>query len=235
METIFWGDRTSAIDPETLGDVTAETVLMQEPYKTLQERLGFKACVMMHQVHGTNGYCIKPLTDLSQLLLRSQEADFLVTDCKQVALAVLTADCLPIVFIDKKKQVIAIAHAGWKGTVNKIAQKTVMAMSDQFGSELSNIKVFFGPSALVCCYEVQQPFSLALAQDPFAQKSLIERNHKIYFDVTYYNQLTLQAMGISPEVFNFQAQRCTICTPGYCSYRGQNGTQLRNITSVSLK
>ena len=68
MYQIFWGDLSTAITPETLGDLTAKTVLMQEPYKTLQEQLGFKACVMMHQVHGTNGYCIKASTELSQLL-----------------------------------------------------------------------------------------------------------------------------------------------------------------------
>jgi len=235
METIFWGDRTSAIDPGQLSKLTAETVLFKEPFKKLQQKFSLHAGVMMHQVHGTNGYCIKPSTDLSQLLLRSQEADFLVTDCKQVALIVLTADCLPIVFIDRKKEVIAIAHAGWKGTVAKIVQKTVNVMVDDFGSDLSNIKAFFGPAALACCYGVQQPFVDQLHNDPLVQKALIYQNNKIYFDVSYYNQLALEKMGIPPEALNFQAQRCTICTPGYCSYRGQNGTQLRNITSVSLK
>lgn len=192
METIFWGDRTSAIDPGQLSKLTAETVLFKEPFKNLQQKFSLHAGVMMYQVHGTNGYCIKPSTDLSQLLLRSQEADFLVTDCKQVALIVLTADCLPIVFVDRKKEVIAIAHAGWKGTVAKIVQKTVNVMVDDFGSELATIQVFFGPAALVCCYEVQQPFVDQLHNDPLAQKALIYQNNKIYFDVSYYNQLALE-------------------------------------------
>jgi copper oxidase (laccase) domain-containing protein len=131
--------------------------------------------------------------------------------------------------------VIAIAHAGWKGTVANIAQKTVMAMCNDFGAQIQNIQVFFGPAALVCCYEVQQTFIDRLHYDEFARKAFVYRNNKIYFDVSYYNQLVLEKTGIPPEAFNFQAQRCTICTPGYCSYRAQNGTQLRNITSVSLK
>jgi polyphenol oxidase len=235
MEQIFWGNLSTAIIPEQLDSLTAEAVLMQEPFKTLQQQFNFNACVVMHQVHGANGYCIKTSTNLSQLLLRSQEADFLITNCKQVALIVLTADCLPIVFIDKKKQIVAIAHAGWKGTINKIAQKTVIAMEDQFGSDIKDIKVFFGPSALVCCYEVQQDFVSALQYDAFAQKVITQRNDKIYFDVCLYNQLVLQAMGINSTAFDFHAQCCTLCIPGYASHRGQNGTRLRNITSVSLK
>lgn len=235
METIFWGDRTSALDPKELTKLTAETVLFQEPFKGLQQKFLLRAGVMMHQVHGTDGYFVKEPTDFSQLLLRTQEADFLVTNCKNVALIVLTADCLPIVFVDRKKEVIAIAHAGWKGTVAKIVQKTVNAMVDDFGSELATIQVFFGPAALVCCYEVQQPFVDGLHYDEFAKRAFVYRNNKIYFDVSYCNQLVLEKIGIPLEAFNFQAQCCTICTPGYCSYRAQNGTQLRNITSVSLK
>ena len=65
------------------------------------------------QVHGTSVRRIKSSADLAE---NGKEADGLVTSLKQVPLLIFTADCVPIVFYDKKQGVIALAHAGWRGT-----------------------------------------------------------------------------------------------------------------------
>jgi YfiH family protein len=80
--------------------------------------------------------------------------DALITRQREVCLMVLVADCVPVLLFDPSKGVVAAVHAGWKGTVQLIAQKTVMAIREEFGSSPEDIVVGIGPSIGPCCYEV---------------------------------------------------------------------------------
>ena len=81
------------------------------------------------------------------------EADALVTRLEDVAVGVFTADCVPMLFYDKKAGVVGAAHAGWKGTMNGIAKNVVAAMSG-LGASAGGIQVVFGPSICQGCFEV---------------------------------------------------------------------------------
>ena len=82
------------------------------------------------------------------------ETDALITNAAGTCLAILVADCVPIVFFDPVQRVIAVAHAGWKGTVKKIAYVTVMTIRERFHSHPADILVGLGPSIGPECYEI---------------------------------------------------------------------------------
>jgi YfiH family protein len=80
--------------------------------------------------------------------------DALVTAVPGLALAVSTADCLPVLLADPENHVVAAIHAGWRGTLRRITQKTVGVMQMHFGSDPAKMLAAFGPGIHVCCYEV---------------------------------------------------------------------------------
>ena len=80
--------------------------------------------------------------------------DALITATPGVALAVSTADCLPVLLADPENRVVAAIHAGWRGTLKRITQKAVGLMHARFGSNPAKLLAAFGPGIQVCCYEV---------------------------------------------------------------------------------
>lgn len=82
--------------------------------------------------------------------------DALITNKRGIVLAALFADCVPLYFIDPSRQVIAVAHAGWKGTVGSIAIKVVESLRVQYGSKPGELYAAIGPSIGACCYEVDE-------------------------------------------------------------------------------
>jgi YfiH family protein len=80
--------------------------------------------------------------------------DGLVTDTPGLVLAVQTADCLPIILVDRKRRAVGVFHAGWRGTVKRIVEKGVGEMRKHFGSDPRDLVVAIGPGIRGCCYEV---------------------------------------------------------------------------------
>jgi len=158
------------------------------------------------QVHGNRVKVIigKPLS------LRSTDA--MVTDIPGICLMVQVADCVPLLFYDRKAQVIGVAHAGWKGTALKIAQKTVQTMHKKFGSRPNDILVGIGPSIGPCCYEVGPEVSRK-----FGKKG------RVYLDLRRENRDQLTRLGIPPR--NIQiVDICTKCNSRqFFSARASNG------------
>lgn len=80
--------------------------------------------------------------------------DAMVTDQAGILLAVRTADCHPILLVDSRRRVIAAVHAGWRGTLARIAEKTVGVMRATFGSKPRDFTAAIGPGIQSCCYAV---------------------------------------------------------------------------------
>lgn len=99
-----------------------------------QLNLDSKNVCTLKQVHGTH-VCFAEIG--------SQEGDALVTNQKNLILAVSIADCYPVLFYDATQQIIGAAHAGWRGTVGKIVANTIHNMI-QLGSKPENIQVAIG-------------------------------------------------------------------------------------------
>jgi hypothetical protein len=96
-----------------------------------------------HQVHGTK-VAVIDRPDLTREDLEGYDA--LVTALPGVAIGVRTADCVPILLFDPVKKVVAAIHSGWKGTVQRISQKTLFVLMQKFGCRPEDMRAVIGPS-----------------------------------------------------------------------------------------
>ena len=84
------------------------------------------------------------------------EGDALLTHQPGLLLSVRTADCLPVLLVDRRRRAVAAVHAGWRGALARIVEKAVGEMRRLFGSQPEDLLAVLGPSIRVCCYEVGQ-------------------------------------------------------------------------------
>ena len=85
---------------------------------------------------------------------RQGEGDALVTNRPGIALAIRTADCLPILMADPRNRAIAAVHAGWRGVASEIVPNTIETLQSQFGTHPEDLVVAIGPGIGGCCFEV---------------------------------------------------------------------------------
>ncbi len=183
------------------------------------------------QVHGTEVICTNSprLLDAAHL-----KADAILTDSPDITLFMRFADCVPILFYDPVKKVVGIAHAGWQGTVKKIAGITVDAMREKYGSKPENILAGIGPSIGVDHYQVGKDVADHITR-AFSDTAgiLIERNNNLYLDLWAANYRTLYDAGIR----NIQvAGVCTACdTHEWFSHRAEKGSTGRFGATIALR
>ncbi len=151
------------------------------------------------------------------------KADAIITNRPGVTLLMRFADCVPILFFDPIRYAIGIAHAGWIGTVNKIAAKTVKDMGQKFGSQPEDLWAAIGPSIGPDHYPVGYDVILRVKEN-FASQSdqlLTNRNGKSYLDLWLANQVALTEVGIRHIEI---AGICTSCNlADWYSHRGEHG------------
>jgi len=141
----------------------------------------------------------------------------------QVSLFMRYADCLPLLFYDPVQYAIALAHAGWKGTVQRVASKAVAAMAQHFGSKASDLIVAIGPGICVEHYEVGDSVIREVEQafGDAAQSLLPGVNGSTHFDLLAANQLALKEAGVN------QIELAGICTAAdpqdWFSHRAEGG------------
>lgn len=92
------------------------------------------------------------------------DVDALVTQSSEVTLAVIVADCVPILFYDPVRRVVATAHSGWKGTLNHISRNVIETMTSSFGCYPKDVLACIGPSIRRCCYEVDEKVAYPMQQ-----------------------------------------------------------------------
>lgn len=152
-----------------------------------------------------------------------RETDALVTATPGVFLTLRYADCVPVLLVDPLRRAVGIAHAGWRGTLALVAQRTAQTMMAEFGCRAEDIRAAVGPSIGPCCYEVggevvTQTKAVFAGQADGLLKAGVTRAH---LDLWQANRLQLEAVGVSQvEV----AGICTRChSDDYFSHRGEGG------------
>ncbi|HUU41074.1 MAG TPA: peptidoglycan editing factor PgeF [Desulfatiglandales bacterium] len=153
-------------------------------------------------------------------------ADAMVTNVADICLIVLVADCVPILFFDPQKEVVGIAHAGWRGTLKCIAKNTVRTMETAFGSLTKDIIVGIGPSIGPCCYKVG-PEVISQVRGVFhaANEYIVNESGDGtgYLDLQKANLKQLLHAGIEKKNIE-TASICTCHNPDlFFSYRHQKG------------
>ncbi|HQO38111.1 MAG TPA: peptidoglycan editing factor PgeF [Candidatus Omnitrophota bacterium] len=186
--------------------------------------------VCARQVHGDAVACVTE-ADIGRGAADQTEAlpdtDALITDRRRVPLAVFTADCLSIFLYDAQQQVIGLAHAGWRGTKENIAGKTVQAMMKHYDCMPENIYAGFGPSIRGCCYRVGEEVAGSF------KHGLVRRENTCYLDLVRENIAQLRRR----EVKHGNIFDCSICTfcgnEQYFSYR-REGTACGRAMAVLM-
>lgn len=184
------------------------------------------------QVHGTDVLIIED-QNIGEVSI--QQKDGFITNKKGIALCTYHADCVPIYFYDNIKEVIALAHAGWKGTLNNIVKVVIENMIEYFGCNIEDISAAIGPSIGSCCYEIGPDVEkLFKKQYPDYIDIIIYKDHKMYLDLWKVNKMNLINLGVSEKKI-FLSKFCTSCNiDNLYSYRKEKGTKNRMIAAITL-
>ena len=132
---------------------------------------GLAAFVFAHQVHGSRAEVVSAAERGHGALAADDAigpADALITAAPETVLAILVADCVPIILYDPAAHVLACVHAGWRGTVARTAQAAIAAMCS-LGSRPEDVIAGIGPSVAAGSYQVGQEVAAA-ARDAFGEE-----------------------------------------------------------------
>lgn len=211
--------------------------------------------ITLRQVHSDVIHCIEspPKHHLT--------GDGLVTATSGIAIGIQTADCLPLILVDAKRRATGVFHAGWRGTLKRIAEKGVGEMRRCFGSEPRHIKAAIGPGIHSCCYEVGQEVrekfqsQFAYAADLFREvkeSDVVREKYpllfltarapghselpsKMFLDLAEANRRQLMDAGLPAKNID-ASELCTACRPDLLfSYRAEKGTTGRMMGVAGIR
>jgi YfiH family protein len=215
--------------------------------RRFQKALGHSdAClVTLRQVHSDVLHVIR------EPLSGAPNGDALATQAQGLLLGIQTADCIPILLVDPRHRAVSAVHAGWRGTVARIAEKTVGRMAMEFGTRPKDVLAALGPGIGRCCYEVgpdvvkefaaqfsdaaewfDGPFAmLASGEDPnpLPWLTMMPPGHqpppvRCHLDLHAANSAILAKAGLQRKNI-FAADFCTSCrTDLFFSYRREGVT-----------
>ncbi len=211
--------------------------------KKLASSIGFpfEAWTSADQVHGNH---VEVITMEQRGRGRLQQSDAisktdgLLTNIPDILLVSFYADCVPLYFLDPKKMVVGLAHAGWKGTVLKIGEKMIEQMKYSFGSSPMDIKVAIGPAISQCCYEVNnqvvEPLQDSIQHVPLG--AIKDKNNGHFdLDLKKINEQILIDAGIERRNIELSTW-CTSCHPSFFySHRRDRGVSGRMASWIGLR
>jgi YfiH family protein len=180
--------------------------------------------VVVNQVHGTEVLSIDRRVANWETFaagVRDSEYDAIVTNQSDLIVSVQTADCVPVLFLDEARRVVAVAHAGWRGTLAGIVTKTLRVMQDRFRCHTRTIRVAIGPSIGACCYEVDDVVLAPLKRAFPSWSEVVDRmsGARAHLDLRGLNRRQLEIAGIHPSRIE-TVNLCTACRPElFHSYR----------------
>ncbi|MNP43457.1 Laccase domain protein [compost metagenome] len=168
----------------------------------------------------------------------------MLTDVPGILLTSFYADCVPLYFYDHVKQVIGLAHAGWKGTVLGIASDMVNKMKEAYGCDIRDIRAAIGPSIGACCYEVDEKVMSHVYE---LEKGIMGNNEytgawyqnkdngKSMLNLKEMNRHIMMKAGILPTHIECTTW-CTSCRNDlFFSYRKDGGITGRMASWIGLK
>lgn len=173
--------------------------------------------IMPHQTHGTE---VRMVTrELAELPCRERGmmldgVDALMTDVRGLCIGVSTADCVPILLYDEVHNAVAAIHAGWRGTVERIVQKTVREMEAAYGTDSTMLRAVIGPCISRKNFEVGQEVYDKFLNAAFDMNSIAGQVHngrelKWHIDLPLCNLMQLEECGV---------RRCNVIVSGLCTF-----------------
>ena len=211
--------------------------------------------VTLRQVHSSIVHCVSspPSTELT--------GDGLITRSPKLFLGIQTADCIPVILVDRTRRAVGVFHAGWRGTLNRIVEKGVGEMRRWFGTLPRDIDAAIGPGIGGCCYQVgidvrrQFESQFAYAEDLFRETresdpvrekypmlflSARAPGHSdlpanIFLDLAKSNRRQLVSAGVPAKNINVSSV-CTVCRVDILfSHRAEKGITGRMMCVAGIK
>lgn len=186
--------------------------------------------IIPRQVHSSNVLFIDHVPVCSNEL---EGVDALVTNMPNLAIGVSTADCLPVVLYDVETGIIGVAHAGWRGALDGIVENTLHTMI-KHGADARRVKVLFGPSICVDCFEVGDEVAQRFPESCVERRAAWERPH-----INLHQFLTGKMLSegvLNENIMCFDKNLCTKCHPeDFFSARVLGINSGRNFTFIRRK
>ncbi len=161
---------------------------------------------LLNQIHSNKFIYINE----NYIFKSKPKVDAVITNQKNLPIAVLTADCVPILICDEQKKIIAAIHAGWRGAYKGIVNRVIKFMIKK-GSKPKNITAVIGPSISIDNYEVQNDFKNKFLKKDIRNKKFFRiKRKKLYFDLSNYVKSILlknkikKIEKIKIDTFNFR-------------------------------
>ena len=161
------------------------------------------------------------------------DTDGLILTNSEQAVFLNFADCTPVIFYDRKQNIGAVSHAGWRGTAQKISYLTVKKMVSEFNSNPEDIIAVIGPAISKCCYNVGEDVFQQLKNTISIHNGLFEeREGSLYVDLKGINRQQILEAGVENiDVCPY----CTVCDNDlFFSYRKENATTCRHSAVLKL-
>lgn len=186
--------------------------------------------VFLRQIHSDILHIVDDVPD------GTLTGDALITDRQGILLVVKTADCLPILIVDRKKKAVAAVHCGWKSTSQGLALKVVNGMEEHFHSDPSSLLVALGPCIGRDCYEVGENVRQEFEDKGLSQKAFLPhpfKAGKLYLDLRLANIAQLQSGGVR-DLNISGVDLCTHCEEDLLSHRRYPGSKGRMLSFIGI-
>ncbi|AYD39994.1 peptidoglycan editing factor PgeF [Clostridium fermenticellae] len=161
---------------------------------------------------------------------KKHEADALITDKKNIAIGVFTADCVPVLLYDTEKHVSAAVHSGWRGTFSCIVYKTIEKMKNEYNCTCNNIAAVIGPHIHQCCYEVSDELIEKFVNNPMYKGVDIHDGRYLSMQNCIIHQLKLEDV---KDIRNLDI--CTFCSKEYETHSYRKNQDGRMFSFIFLK
>ena len=182
--------------------------------------------IYLKQVHGVIVREVGP-KDLGSPGIRRFEAfsdtDGVYTTLKLAPLAVLTADCIPLALAAASQGVVAMLHAGWRGTIGNIASEALNRIKRELGVEPREFHAVMGPGIAPCCYKVDEGRARVFVERYGERSEVVHSQEDFSLDLFRANRINLLEAGLNKENI-YRVGGCTCCERGYFSYRREGLT-----------
>ena len=165
-----------------------------------------RALIVPHQTHSTNVRIISALPAEEELY----DVDAVITHLSGYCVCVSTADCIPVLLYDKRNLVVAAAHAGWRGTVGGIVQKTLATMRQEYGTDMNDVLACIGPGISLESFEVGDEVYESFSKAGYDMNRIAKKYDKWHIDLWEANRIQLEEVGV---------KHANIETAGVCTYK----------------
>lgn len=162
------------------------------------------------------------------------EGDGIITNKRNIAIGVFTADCVPVIIVNEVDGVIGAVHSGWKGTFNSITKKALQRMVDLYSVNHKNTKIYIGAHIRKCCYEVSEELKEKFIKEKNIKEDILFDGRNLSLKECIIKDVIDSGI-LEENIYDFDA--CTYCEDKVKlhSYRKSNGSYGRLFSFVLLK